>query len=183
MIPDHVMCPQRRRYEKGVDQRERDAGPGRIADQAEIRVQDVDDVLSGGEPDRGGAHVDHSVDWLVERRVIAHATGHHDVFHDLLVQGGQRHQAEEQDRRDEERAVALSTLDGWSEEVGDEDVHPGGPRAGREAPEEEPRDEGLGLRLVAIASIDEHEPQQSGYERGDERQQDDRHGGILCAWL
>src|SRR2546430_17314489 len=67
--------------------------------------------------------------------------------------------------------------------MSDQDVHPGGPRTRGESPQEQPGDERLRLRLIAIAAIDEDDPEQRGDERGDERQQDDRHGGILFACL
>src|SRR6266849_6028637 len=48
------------------------------------------------------------------------------------VERRQRDESEEQDRRDKERSLSLSAVDRRSEDVGDEDVHAGGPRAGGE---------------------------------------------------
>src|SRR5256885_10337453 len=87
---------KRRRYEESVDEREWNAGSRGIGDETEVRVQDVDHVLSRGEADRGGAHVDHPVDGLVERGVAAHAAGDDDVLHDLFVQSRERDEREKQ---------------------------------------------------------------------------------------
>src|SRR2546423_7698213 len=163
--------PQRGGHEKGIDQREWYPRPSRIPDQTEVRVEDVDHVLARREADRGGAHVDDPVDRLVERRIVAHATGDHDVFHDFLVERRERDEGEEQERPEKKRSVTLSAVDRRSEEVGDEDVHAGGPRTGSQAPEEEPCDKALRLRLVPIASVDEYKPHEGRNERSDERQQ------------
>jgi hypothetical protein len=126
---------KRRRDKERVDDRERDSRPRRIADEAEIRVEDVDGVLPRGETDRGRAHVDHPVDWFVERGIAADAAGDHDVLHDLLVEGRKRDECEEQNRRKEERTCALRAIDRRCEEMRDKDVHPrcpGPPRVLRE---------------------------------------------------
>src|SRR5207245_8012614 len=47
-------------------------------------------------------------------------------------------------------------------------------------PEEETRQQRLGLRLEAIQAVHEDEPREGGDERDDERQRDDRHGGTLA---
>ena len=164
---------ERRGDEKGAHERAGHPGARGRIERAEVRLQDVDDVLARGEADRDRAHVDHPVGGLVERGVAADAARAHDVLHDLLVERRERHEDEQPGRRDERRAVLLGLRGQRGEEVRDDDVHPGRPRPGGEAPEEEPSDERHGLALVAVAEVDEDEPPERGDERDDEGEDDD----------